>query len=68
MSSEVAFPVVERFVSINGEGLRAGRLSAFIRMAGCNLACSWCFFNRRLIGLGGGSSWLLLVPKIRSQS
>lgn len=42
MSSEVTFPVVERFVSINGEGLRAGRLSAFIRMAGCNLACSWC--------------------------
>lgn len=37
-----SFPVVERFVSINGEGLRAGRLAAFIRMAGCNLACSWC--------------------------
>lgn len=35
-------PVVERFVSINGEGLRAGRLAAFIRMAGCNLTCSWC--------------------------
>lgn len=34
MSSEETFPVVERFVSINGEGLRAGRLSAFIRMAG----------------------------------
>ena len=35
-------PVVERFVSINGEGSRAGRLAAFIRFAGCNLACSWC--------------------------
>ncbi len=35
-------PVVERFVSINGEGPRAGRLAAFIRFAGCNLACSWC--------------------------
>lgn len=36
------FPVAEHFVSINGEGSRAGRLAAFIRMAGCNLACSWC--------------------------
>ena len=41
-SKEPSFPVVERFVSINGEGLRAGRLAAFIRMGGCNLACSWC--------------------------
>lgn len=38
----VTFPVVERFVSVNGEGLRAGRLAAFIRMAGCNLTCAWC--------------------------
>lgn len=35
-------PVAERFVSINGEGLRAGQLSAFIRFAGCDLACSYC--------------------------
>lgn len=35
-------PVAERFVSINGEGPRAGRLAAFIRFAGCNLSCSWC--------------------------
>lgn len=35
-------PVAERFVSINGEGLRAGVFSAFIRFAGCNLACSYC--------------------------
>lgn len=26
-------PVVERFVSVNGEGPRAGRLAAFIRFA-----------------------------------
>ena len=35
-------PVAERFVSINGEGVRAGRLAAFVRFAGCNLACSYC--------------------------
>lgn len=34
--------VAERFVSINGEGTHAGRLSAFIRLAGCNLSCAYC--------------------------
>ena len=35
-------PVVEKFVSINGEGRCAGKLAAFIRFAGCNLRCSYC--------------------------
>jgi 7-carboxy-7-deazaguanine synthase len=34
--------VVEKFVSINGEGLRAGELAVFIRFYGCNLHCSYC--------------------------
>ena len=34
--------VVEKFVSINGEGTRAGELAVFIRFKGCNLACSYC--------------------------
>jgi len=34
--------VVEKFVSINGEGVRAGELAVFIRFKGCNLACSYC--------------------------
>lgn len=36
------FQVVEKFVSINGEGKRAGELALFIRFKGCNLACSYC--------------------------
>lgn len=35
-------PVVEKFVSIDGEGHRAGALACFIRLAGCNLRCSYC--------------------------
>ena len=34
--------VVERFVSINGEGAHAGELAVFIRFKGCNLCCSYC--------------------------
>lgn len=34
--------VNEIFFSIDGEGKRAGQLSAFIRLSGCNLRCSYC--------------------------
>lgn len=36
------YKVVEKFVSINGEGTKAGQLAVFIRFQGCNLACSYC--------------------------
>ncbi|MBR6044302.1 MAG: putative 7-carboxy-7-deazaguanine synthase QueE [Ruminococcus sp.] len=36
------YRVAEHFVSINGEGQRAGELALFIRFTGCNLNCSWC--------------------------
>lgn len=35
-------PVVEKFISINGEGAHAGELAVFIRFRGCNLSCSYC--------------------------
>lgn len=36
------YKVVEKFVSINGEGTCAGQLAVFVRFAGCNLNCSYC--------------------------
>lgn len=38
----MSYPVAEKFVSINGEGTRAGELAAFIRFKGCNLSCGYC--------------------------
>lgn len=34
--------VNEIFDSIDGEGIRTGELATFIRLAGCNLRCSYC--------------------------
>ena len=36
------FKVVEKFISVNGEGPLSGQLVVFIRFAGCNLNCSYC--------------------------
>lgn len=36
------YNVAEIFVSINGEGTRAGQLAVFVRFQGCNLCCSYC--------------------------
>lgn len=36
------FDIIEKFLSIDGEGPSAGELATFIRFQGCNLRCSWC--------------------------
>ncbi len=42
--------VVEIFDSIDGEGIRTGRPATFIRLAGCNLRCSYCDTAYALFG------------------
>ncbi len=37
-----SYQVAETFLSINGEGPRAGQLAFFIRFMGCNLSCGYC--------------------------
>ncbi|MBR3629624.1 MAG: putative 7-carboxy-7-deazaguanine synthase QueE [Oscillospiraceae bacterium] len=39
---EHAYKLAEHFISINGEGQRAGQLALFLRFTGCNLRCSYC--------------------------
>ncbi len=36
------FAVAEKFVSINGEGVKAGELAVFLRFCKCNLNCGYC--------------------------
>lgn len=36
------YEIIEHFISINGEGTRAGQLALFLRFKGCNLSCHYC--------------------------
>ncbi|MEO1278006.1 MAG: 7-carboxy-7-deazaguanine synthase QueE [Planctomycetota bacterium] len=40
--SDRSLPISETFVSIQGEGKLTGTPSWFVRVAGCNLRCTWC--------------------------
>ena len=42
--------IVEIFDSIDGEGIRAGQPATFIRLAGCNLRCTYCDTTYALFG------------------
>jgi 7-carboxy-7-deazaguanine synthase len=42
--------VVEIFDSIDGEGVRTGQPCSFVRLAGCNIRCSYCDTTYALFG------------------
>lgn len=35
-------PIIEQFISLDGEGPTAGELAYFVRFCDCNLRCAWC--------------------------
>jgi len=40
--ASLKLPIVEVFHSVQGEGRWTGHSAYFIRLAGCNVGCSWC--------------------------
>ena len=35
-------PLMEKFYTLQGEGMHSGRPAVFIRLAGCDVGCVWC--------------------------
>lgn len=67
-------PIVEAFYSLQGEGLRSGQATVFIRFAGCNCDCWFCDTDfrvrealeldellRRVRDIGGACRWACLT-------
>lgn len=42
MSESLTYPVMERFLTVQGEGAHTGRTAWFIRLGGCDVGCAWC--------------------------
>ena len=42
INNKIYYPIMEHFYSIQGEGRYAGTPAYFIRLAGCDVGCSWC--------------------------
>lgn len=40
--SNITYPIVETFHSVQGEGASTGVSAFFIRLAGCDVGCPWC--------------------------
>ena len=41
-----SLPVMEQFVTLQGEGFYTGKPAVFIRLAGCDVGCTWCDVKR----------------------
>ena len=35
-------PVMEQFLTLQGEGYHTGRSAVFVRLGGCDVGCVWC--------------------------
>lgn len=42
ITKELELPLMEQFLTIQGEGFHAGRGAYFIRLGGCDVGCVWC--------------------------
>ena len=42
LQSNGKLPLMESFYTIQGEGYHSGKAAYFIRLAGCDVGCSWC--------------------------
>lgn len=40
--TDLSFPLMEAFYTLQGEGFHQGKAAYFIRLGGCDVGCHWC--------------------------
>ena len=42
LSTDIVYPVMEHFYTLQGEGFFTGQAAYFVRLGGCDVGCIWC--------------------------
>lgn len=65
MPAPPTLKIIEIFASVQGEGLRQGEPTVFVRLAGCDRRCSFCDTK---YAWEGGRTWLLsrILDRVRA--
>lgn len=64
---DMKMPIYEIFTSVEGEGLKVGTPTLFIRVAGCNFCCPFCDTKQSWQGDNGSEMTIgLIVERVKS--
>jgi 7-carboxy-7-deazaguanine synthase len=59
--SDIQIPVMEQFLTLQGEGRFTGHTAYFIRLGGCDVGCVWCDINTLVKNVQSSGSKMVVI-------